>query len=465
MDGQSFDAAILSRVPLAEAVLTLLRYVLDPLVLNELYEQARGRSYQRILSFPDTVGLVNDCLLGPAHSGRASLLDAQERDALLVTPRAFYDKLAKMPPSVSAAFLSTCSARLRDAVPDDFGELPVSLAQFAVTIADGKVIKNVPRRLRPLRYDRQTAKKLLGGRALVATDLRTGLALALCGEPDGECNEIRIMPEFLAALPEFKRRPLFVGDRAFGTVEQAGRFLERGDFVLRLPGQTPFEPDETIPTRTGTDRFGRAYSEDGGWICRGGHEPRRIPVRRLTLKLNKETLVLITSLSNTERYPGDDLLEIYLQRWNIERVFQEITSVFQLNRLIGTTPQATLFQLAFCLLVYNVIRVIKHYVARAGKMKVNEVSSEMLFRDVRDQLAAVAQFLSPARMGQMIPELPTAIGLRQRLQGLLGSCWRPKWRKANYSPRDPTRPAPAKPTKLKQNRAHDSVYRILQRSK
>jgi hypothetical protein len=256
-----------------------------------------------------------------------------------------------------------------------------------------------------------------------------------------------------------------VGDRAFGTVEQAERFLEQGDFVLRLHGQTPFEADVTIPSRSGMDRFGRTYREDWGWICRGRPQARRLPVRRLSLELTKESLVLITSLSDAKDYPADDLLEIYLQRWSIENVFQEITSVFQLRRLIGTTPQATLFQLAFCLLVYNIVRVVKHYVARAGAVRVDEVSSEMLFRDVRDQLAAINQLIAPLRLAKLIPVMPTPAALQRHLQRLLGTYWRPKWRKANYTPRDPTRTPPPKPVKVKQQRTHDSVYRILQRDK
>ena len=40
-------------------------------------------------------------------------------------------------------------------------------------------------------------------------------------------------------------------------------------------------------------------------------------------------------------------------------MFQQITEVFHLNRLIATTPQGTLFQLAFCLLVYDLIQVAR----------------------------------------------------------------------------------------------------------
>ncbi len=50
---------------------------------------------------------------------------------------------------------------------------------------------------------------------------------------------------------------------------------------------------------------------------------------------------------------------MYLARWGSERVFQQITAVFHLNRLIATTPQGTLFQLAFCLLLYHLIQVVR----------------------------------------------------------------------------------------------------------
>ena len=462
MGGPAFDAQVLARVPLADAVLSLMRYVLEPAALTDLYDRQRGRSYERVLTFTELVDLVGACLLGPARSGRAGLLEADEREQLPVTPSAFYQKLGRVPAEVSAALLREGTARLREALPDDFGDLPPGLADFAVTVLDGKVVKHVPRRLRPLRYDRRTAQRLLGGRALVATDLRTGLALTFHPHPDGECNEVRLVPDLLAAWPGGPRRPLYVGDRAFGTVAQAERFGERGEFLLRLHGQTLFLADAAVPPRAGRDRFGRAFREDWGWIGRrrGGG---RLPVRRLTLEMGRGRLVLITSLRDADRYPAGDLLEAYSRRWGIENVFQEVTSVFQLCRLIGTTPRATLFQLAFCLLVYNVIRVVKHYVARAGQVTVDEVSSEMLFRDVRDQLAAVSQLIAPGRVADLVPAASGGAALRYHLRQRLATCWRPKWRKANYRPRDPTRPPRPQPAKLKQQRPHDSVHRILQR--
>jgi IS4 transposase len=70
-------------------------------------------------------------------------------------------------------------------------------------------------------------------------------------------------------------------------------------------------------------------------------------------------LILVTDLLDAEQYPAADLLAAYLARWGIERMFQQVTEVFALKRLIGGSPQAGVFQLAFCLLLYNMIHVLR----------------------------------------------------------------------------------------------------------
>ena len=73
----------------------------------------------------------------------------------------------------------------------------------------------------------------------------------------------------------------------------------------------------------------------------------------------------MTDLIDADAVPAADLLAVYLARWGIERVFQQITEVFSLRRLIGSTPQATVFQAAFCLLLYNMVQVVRGYIAAA----------------------------------------------------------------------------------------------------
>ena len=53
----------LARLPLAEAVLTLWRWAVEADTVNQIFDDHRGRCYEKILQFSTIVGLVRDALL------------------------------------------------------------------------------------------------------------------------------------------------------------------------------------------------------------------------------------------------------------------------------------------------------------------------------------------------------------------------------------------------------------------
>lgn len=53
----------LARLPLAESVLLLWQQVADTSFLQGLFDQHRGRCYDKVLSFPNLVQLIADALL------------------------------------------------------------------------------------------------------------------------------------------------------------------------------------------------------------------------------------------------------------------------------------------------------------------------------------------------------------------------------------------------------------------
>src|SRR5207302_7364614 len=118
-------------------------------------------------------------------------------------------------------------------------------------------------------------------------------------------------------------------------------------------------------TKESKDAAGRTVVTEWGWLG-GTTSKRRLFVRRIRLQRpGEEEIILVTDLIDEEVYPTVDLLAVYLERWGIERVFQQITEVFNLKRLIGSTPQATILQASFCLMLYNVLQVIRQHVASA----------------------------------------------------------------------------------------------------
>jgi Transposase DDE domain len=361
---------ILARMPLAEAVLTLWCWIADDAYLNEVFDRHRGRCYEKILSFSLVVRLIRDALLEHEGSGRKSFEHAAKRQELETSYNAAYGKLGRLPIPVSMGFLSGCTARLMEVFPQsEMACVPVpdSLAKFRPIVFDGKAIKNVAKRLLPLRG---TAGGLLGGRTLEAMDVRTGLVLAMHGHPDGDANDTRFVGDLVPTVRGLVDGPrLWIVDSGFCDLTQTAHFTaEPGDeFIVRYHPKVRFDRDSERPVREGRDRQHRLYYEDWGWLGAPGN-PKRRYVRRITLKRpGEKDVILVTSLCDGEAFSATDVLEIYLKRWGIEQIFQQVTEVFGLSALIASTPEGTIFQFALCLLLYNMIQVIRGVVATQGQ--------------------------------------------------------------------------------------------------
>ena len=115
---QDFDREVLSRLPLAEAVLSLWQFVCDDESLDVLYDRHRGGTYEKKITFPLMVQLVLDAFLEPEGSGRQSFRNAREDGALTAALSSSYDKLGRLPTAVSEAFLAEGADRLRQVFPD-----------------------------------------------------------------------------------------------------------------------------------------------------------------------------------------------------------------------------------------------------------------------------------------------------------------------------------------------------------
>lgn len=457
MQPVAFAPETLRRLPLAEAVLRLWQWHCAPQALNDLFEAHRGACYTRTLSFATLVGLIGDALLEHDGSGRQSFQRGRAQGELTVSVQAAYQKLARLPLAVSENFLCAPTRGLLQLYPESLpaeADIPACLRAFTVIPLDGKAIKGVPKRLLPLRH---CSGGVLGGKALVALHLASGLAVAMATDPDGDTNEAKLVPDLLPQVRPHFPAILWLADRQFGNPMQAAAFTARaGDhFLLRHDGKTAFTRDPDCPVRRGRDSQGRAYEEDWGWLGGPRNKHRRY-VRRITLsRPDAEAIVLLTDLLDAEAYPATDLLTLYLARWGIERVFQQITEVFDLRRLIGTTPRGNLFQLAFCLLLYNQIQVVRAYVAEGARRPRAGVSAELLFEDVRRQLIALHEVLPPEEVVALLPALATAAQLRQRLRELLHPLWTERWQKAPAKKR-------TAPHSGSNKREHKSSYRLIQ---
>jgi Transposase DDE domain len=446
--------ALWAKLPLAEAVLQVFRYIGEDRRLQALFERQRGRCYDNVIRFPDLVALIGDALLEHGGSGNQSFSRGQETGELKASKVAAYGKLSRLPIPLSQAFLAELTQSLRQLFPAQAQRLsPASLGGFRTITMDGKAIKKVAKRLKLLR---KVGGGLLGGRALVAMHYETGLVMGMHADEDGDANDVRFVPELLPSIrAEIEGTLLFVADSGFCDLQRMEEFTESGNhFLIRRHPKVGFHPDGNRPRRSGVDAHGRTFFEEWGWLGAANH-PKRRYARQITLQRPGEPdVAVVTDLLDANLYPAEHLLDHYLQRWGIEQVFQKVTEVFHLRGLIGSTPKATIFQFAFCLLLYNLIQVIRGYIAAHQRREVETISIENLFLDVHRQLTAWSVL---DESGLSLADITVAgdlTALAVRLRVLLSSQWSNRWIKAVNKQRRGHIPKP-------HDRTHGAVYRIL----
>ncbi len=451
---------VMKQMPLAEATMVAFRYVMDDDFLTGVFKRHRGASYQDVLTFDNLVRLLTEALVEHAGSGRQAFLRAQERDELGVSHAAAYGKLRRIPQSLSHGFLEESTARLMAILPSAPSPIPRSLRRFAVVAIDGKKIKRAAKRLMPTRKFRGS---VLGGKALVAMCVQTGLAIAMHSDLDGEANDPPLLSDLLAQIRsrECDRPRLYVLDRGFSDLKAPALLCEGGDqFVIRQHVKLSFAPDLNEKVRTGKDGHGRRYVEEWGWIGREKDNRRRY-VRRITLRRGpgEEDVLVFTSLLDGDRHPAVEVLELYRQRWGIERVFQQITEVFHLQHLIASTPQGTIFQCALCFVLYNLIQVIRAYAAQGQDVDPETVSAENLFYDARRELVAWDVLLGTSWTLHYFRDRLTPSVVTSRLAVLARRAWTPRWTKATK--RNNLKPKP-KPKPITPG-GHTSIQRLIQK--
>jgi IS4 transposase len=455
---EGFDKEVCRRLPLAEAALRMLDYVCQEEFLTSVFARHRGRSYEDVLTFATLVRLVSDALLQYEGSGRQAIVRARENGELETQERAPYGKLERVPLCLSLGLLAEAVLRLKELYPPGIADraAPKSLRKLEIVFHDGKTIKHVAKRMKVLR---QYLGKLLGGKLVVSQSLRTGMAVCMVASEDGESGETKLVPDAVAQVRSCLPGPiLHVADRGFCDLKQAELFVQEDDhFLLRWNQKLHFHRDTSLAIVTGFDASGRIYKEDWGWIGQPS-DPRRRYVRRIRLKrgAGEEEIMLLTDLLDREAYPAGDLLQVYLERWGIERMFQQVTEVFHLKTLIGSSPRATVFQASFCFLLYNVIQVMKAYIAEGQQMAPKAISSEMLFEDVHRQLTAWTEMLSDKATVALLSTTWTAPQIVRRLQSLLHGQWSELWRKATNKKLPPPHPKKTYP-----KGGHNSVYRVI----
>lgn len=423
-----------SKRPVATGAQLVLRRMLAPDVIDQLFRENAELQFERLLLFSTVTKLMTSVVFGQHKSVNAASKKMAEELGVSVT--SVYSKLNCIEPQTTQALVRHSYRETVAACQQIGGVIRNDVSGYATRILDGNHHPGTEHRLKETRG---ITAAPLPGKSLVVFDPRHDAVCDVFPIEDGHAQELSALDEVIDTIG---RKQLWVGDRNFCVL----RFLYRiagmsSCFVIRQHGKLK-------GTVHGAERL-VAHTETGdvfeNELELPVHNGRTLTVRRVVVKLQKPTrkgeteIVLLTNLPS-EKADGQRVAELYRDRWRIETAFLHLT--ISLNSEIRTLcyPSAALFCFALALVAYNAMSILKSAVVHQfGREACGRLSHYYLASEIGSTTEGLLIALPESRW-ECVNDLPVAT-FTERLLEVTSSMDMQQYRK---SVRGPKKPPPKK---------------------
>jgi putative transposase len=202
-------------------------------------------------------------------------------------------------------------------------------------------------------------------RILVLLSLATA---ALCGLAIGpykgkETGETALLREL---LDRFQRGDVFLGDCAYCSYFMLALLLARGVHVVTRQHQAR-QTDFRSGQRLGKDDHVVAWERPARpeWMDEDTYSnmPETLTLRELRVHVDVpgfrvRELIVVTTLTDAERYPQEELARLFRMRWHVELDLRNIKTSLRLDDLRGKRPETIRREIWIHWLAYNLIRKV-----------------------------------------------------------------------------------------------------------
>jgi hypothetical protein len=447
--GQVFDRFV-TKTPVTVMLRGVLVRALAPEPLDRLFADTAERQYTRELLFSTTVDLMAAVACRIYPTVHAAYQD--EKEKIGVSVRALYDKLAHMEPPLGEELVRHSAAQLKPLLRQMRATLPPLVDGYTTKVLDGNHLGASERRLKELR---DVVAGPLPGQTLVVLEPEYQLASDVFCCEDGHAQERSLLDRVLERV---QAKDLWLADRNFCTTGFLfGLARRQACFIIRQHAATLQWQRESKRRRVGRITEGVVY-EQRLWLEDGSG--KRLLVRRVSLVLDVPTrdgeteIHVLTNLPAKVR--SKRIAQLYRQRWTIEHLFLNLTTILHCELNTLPYPKAALFGFCVALAAGNVLATVKGALrAVHGTEKVEgEVSDYHLALDVAGKYQGMMIALPPEQW-QPLAGLTAA----EFTTWLLGIARRVNLERYPKKPRGPKKPRPRRTRFAKAK--HISTARLL----
>ena len=138
--------------------------------------------------------------------------------------------------------------------------------------------------------------------------------------------------------------------------------------------------------------------------------PAQLTVRVIRFNLScpgyrPESVTLVTTLLDPQKYPAQDIAQLYARRWKIELWFRDIKTSMGMEVLRCKSPQMLHKELEMFFIAYNLIRCLMVQAGAINDRALDRMSFKGTADSARQFSLAIAQARSEKKQNQLIVEL------------------------------------------------------------
>jgi IS4 transposase len=344
--------------PVAVTAQMILRRLLDPDTIDELFRENAELQYEQTLLFSAITRMMSSVTLGTHKSVNAAF--RKMRDEIGVSITAVYNKLQRIEPQITAAMVRHAYQQTIE-VERQIGSVKNHDIPGLVTrVLDGNHLSKTEHRIKETR---DLVAGPLPGKSLVVFDPRYDAISDMFPIEDGHAQELSALDDVIETIV---RDELWIADRNFCTLKFMYAIISKhAYFVIRQHGKLHGKICGKLK-KAGKTETAEIFENR---LELPSYDGQVVVVRRIVVRLKNPTrdgdseLVILTNLP-VEKAGAVKVSDLYRSRWKIETAFMHMT--LSLNCEVNTLcyPPAALFCFGTALVAYNAISILKALVTR-----------------------------------------------------------------------------------------------------
>ncbi len=220
--------------------------------------------------------------------------------------------------------------------------------------------------------------------------LDTGLLLSYA-IGNKKSNEL---PLFRDQWSTFKAGDIFLGDKGFCSYFDIAKLQDRCvDSVVTLARRKPIDKKHCIEDLAHDDLLIEWKKPLYNKILSYSREiwkelPDKLVLRQIKVKVTQpgfrtKEFYIVTTLLDQDRYPKDEIAEMYFKRWDVELFFRDIKSTMGFDVLRCQAPEMIRKEILIYFIAYNCIRRMMLQAAKIANVNVRAISFKGSLQTIR----------------------------------------------------------------------------------